>query len=167
MEKDVNKVFLGSLALSSILLTGCASIVSESSYPVTVSSTPDNAQFVITNRAGQQIHKGITPATVTLKASAGYFKGETYTLVFNKEGLPTKIFTLTSSVDGWYFGNILLGGLIGMLIVDPATGAMYKLPKTVDVTLSEAVSSSHLSSLTVASVDSLTDKQREQLVKLN
>lgn len=30
-------------------------------------------------------------------------------------------------IDGWYFGNILLGGLFGMLIVDPATGAMYKL----------------------------------------
>jgi hypothetical protein len=30
-------------------------------------------------------------------------------------------------VDGWYFGNLLFGGLIGLLIVDPATGAMYKL----------------------------------------
>lgn len=32
-------------------------------------------------------------------------------------------------MDGWYWGNILFGGLIGMLAVDPATGAMYKLPK--------------------------------------
>jgi len=31
------------------------------------------------------------------------------------------------SLNGWYFGNIIFGGLIGLLIVDPATGAMYRL----------------------------------------
>lgn len=30
-------------------------------------------------------------------------------------------------MNGWYFGNLLLGGVIGMLIVDPATGAMYRI----------------------------------------
>jgi hypothetical protein len=30
-------------------------------------------------------------------------------------------------MDGWYIGNILFGGVIGFLIVDPATGAMWKL----------------------------------------
>lgn len=30
-------------------------------------------------------------------------------------------------VDGWYFGNLLLGGFLGMLIIDPATGAMWKI----------------------------------------
>lgn len=30
-------------------------------------------------------------------------------------------------LNGWYFGNLLLGGVIGMLIVDPATGSMWKL----------------------------------------
>lgn len=39
-------------------------------------------------------------------------------------------------MDGWYFGNILFGGLIGFLIVDPATGAMYTLkPDTLNVHL--------------------------------
>jgi hypothetical protein len=41
-----------------------------------------------------------------------------------------------SKVEGWYWGNILFGGLIGMIIVDPATGAMYKLDtEAVDVSL--------------------------------
>jgi hypothetical protein len=30
-------------------------------------------------------------------------------------------------LNGWYAGNILIGGIVGLLIVDPATGAMYKL----------------------------------------
>jgi hypothetical protein len=34
---------------------------------------------------------------------------------------------VVSTIDGWYFGNILLGGLVGMLIVDPITGDMYTL----------------------------------------
>jgi hypothetical protein len=39
-------------------------------------------------------------------------------------------------MSGWYIGNILFGGLIGMLVVDPQTGAMYRLePKSLDATL--------------------------------
>jgi len=46
------------------------------------------------------------------------------------------------TVDGWYFGNVLFGGLIGILIVDPATGAMYTLkPNELNINLiSSAVS---------------------------
>lgn len=33
-------------------------------------------------------------------------------------------------MDGWYVGNIIFGGLIGLLLVDPITGAMWKLPDT-------------------------------------
>jgi hypothetical protein len=150
-----------------VLFTGCASIVSDASYPVAISSTPDNAEFVITNRAGTRVHSGVTPATITLKASSGYFKGESYTIVFNKEGHPGKSFVLKSGVDGWYFGNILFGGLIGMLIVGPATGAMYKLPNAVALTLDEATADSSTSSLTIASIDSLSNTQKAQLVKLN
>jgi hypothetical protein len=34
---------------------------------------------------------------------------------------------LTSTIDGWYWGNLLIGGIIGMVFVDPLTGAMWKL----------------------------------------
>ena len=46
---------------------------------------------------------------------------------------------LNGTVSGWYFGNILFGGLLGIVAIDPATGAMYKLqPDTVQAAL-EAV----------------------------
>jgi hypothetical protein len=43
------------------------------------------------------------------------------------DGYETKTISVECKLNGWYFGNILIGGLIGLLIVDPATGAMYKL----------------------------------------
>ena len=38
--------------------------------------------------------------------------------------LPTEK-VLETRMNGWYLGNIIFGGLIGALIVDPATGAMW------------------------------------------
>ncbi|WOT03992.1 hypothetical protein [Shewanella youngdeokensis] len=154
------------IALSAIIMSGCSSIVSKSDYAVTINSNPGGSSFVITNRAGQKVESGVTPSTVTLKSSAGYFKGETYTVVLNKEGFSEKTYTLTSSVDGWYFGNILLGGLIGMLIVDPATGAMYNLPERVDISLDQDITLNQVDTLTISTIDSLTPEQKELLVKI-
>ena len=100
---------------------------------------------------------------MTLKSSSGYFKGEQYAIHFNKSGHEEKTETLPSQVSGWYWGNILLGGLVGMLIVDPATGAMYKLPPEVTVKLQSQDTDE---SLTIMSVDGLTVAQRERLVRL-
>lgn len=43
---------------------------------------------------------------------------------------------VTGGVSGWYVANLLFGGLIGLLIVDPLTGAMYNLsPEDVNAVL--------------------------------
>jgi hypothetical protein len=34
---------------------------------------------------------------------------------------------IQNSIDGWYWANFLIGGVIGLLIVDPATGAMFEI----------------------------------------
>lgn len=153
-------------ALSVAVFSGCASIVSKSEYAVAINSNPDAAQFSVTNSAGQKIHSGVTPASINLKSSSGYFKGETYTIELKKEGFSPKTYTLSSSVNGWYFGNILFGGLIGMLIVDPATGAMYKLPERVDVPFDQQVSSTNPGNLTIATIDSLTPAQISRLQRI-
>lgn len=146
-----------------LILSGCASIIGDSQYPVTINSSPTNVAFEIRNRAGNPVYSGTTPDTVTLKSSSGYFKGEQYAIHFNKSGHEEKTETLPSQVSGWYWGNILLGGLVGMLIVDPATGAMYKLPPEVTVKLQSQDTDE---SLTIMSVDGLTVAQRERLVRL-
>jgi len=148
-------------------LSGCSSIVSQAEYAVAIASNPDAANFTVVNKAGEKVHSGITPATVTFKSSSGYFQGESYTVTFRKEGYPEKSFNMASTVDGWYFGNILFGGLIGMLIVDPATGAMYNLPKRVDVSLDQSLSQQQEGQLTIASIDTLSSEEKKNLVKIN
>lgn len=118
-----------------ILSTGCSSIVSKSSYVVEINSDPEGADFVISNRAGEEVLSGVTPNASTLKASSGFFKPEQYTINFSKKGYQPSSDTVSGSLDPWYFGNILIGGLLGMLIIDPATGAMYELQDAMNVSL--------------------------------
>lgn len=135
------KALLAVFVVGTLLISGCASIVSKSTYPVSVSSKPEGATITITNRHGQEIHSGRTPATVSLKAGCGYFKGEEYTILFSKAGYKPFKTTITSDLDGWYvFGNIFFGGLIGWLIVDPATGAMWKLDDASAILLEDSIS---------------------------
>lgn len=150
------------------ILSGCASIISDSQYPVSISSTPAGANFEVRNRAGQVIHSGTTPGSVTLKSGAGYFKGEVYTIAFRKEGFTAEQTTLNTSLDGWYWGNILFGGLIGMLAVDPATGAMYKLPEDTAATLAPLTADAKAAdSLTLMTLDQVPEHLREQLIPIN
>ncbi len=124
-----------------VLTTSCASIISESQYPVILSSHPVAAQIVITNKSGREIYRGKTPTTLTLPAGDGYFSAEKYSVELTKDGYAPQTVILDTQLDGWYIGNILFGGLIGFLIVDPATGAMWKLPESKTVTLAEETAS--------------------------
>ena len=122
------KLFLTTACLAAALtMTGCASIFSGSTQTLTFKSVPDTANSTITNKLGEKIHTGSTPATVTLKRGNGYFKPAGYQVTFSKEGFQTKTVQVKATVNGWYIANIIFGGLIGFLIVDPATGAMYTL----------------------------------------
>jgi len=96
---------------------------------------PSGADFDIVNKKGGMVYSGVTPEQVTLKADAGYFSGERYQVTYVKDEYEPHIKTLDTSVDGWYWVNIIFGGLLGMLIIDPATDAMYKLPDNATTTL--------------------------------
>ena len=56
-------------------------------------------------------------------------KKEEYKVTFAKDGYVQKVVHISAELDGWYIGNILIGGWLGMLIVDPLSGAMYKIAK--------------------------------------
>jgi hypothetical protein len=141
-----------------LALTGCASIIKGGTQPVTIKSVPEGAAVSVTNRAGEKIHAGTTPATLTLKRGAGYFQSEVYSVAIQKDGYAPQTLTITGSVNGWYIGNILFGGLIGMLAVDPVTGAMYSFPDDVSATLQQqpARTSEATGTLTIVSTESLS-----------
>jgi len=127
------KIALTLLAIT--LLSGCASVVTDSAHPVTISSLPSNVDFAVVNQEGKTVHTGKTPATVTLKSDAGYFKGEKYTLKFQKEGFGTQSTPLNAQLNHWYWGNLIFLPVLGHLIIDPLTGAMWSLPKSKSVVL--------------------------------
>jgi hypothetical protein len=115
------------LLLSICLLGSCASIVSKSNWPYYIESEPSGATISIHNKKGREIFKGKTPTAVLLKSGSGFFGKESYTISFIKHGYEEKKINVECKLNGWYFGNILFGGVIGMLIIDPASGAMYRV----------------------------------------
>jgi hypothetical protein len=149
--------------------SGCATIVAKSSQTITITSVPDGAAVNIANAAGTGVHSGNTPMTVTLKKGRGYFKPEHYTVRINKEGFQPQQMTIDGAVNGWYFGNIVFGGLIGMLAVDPSTGAMYTLkPNTLTAALASLKVSQNRGerTLTVMLTEDVPVIFRDQLVPI-
>ena len=129
MKKIAVGLMVGALFVSS--LSGCASIVSKSQWPVTVQSNPSGAKCVVAKKNGVQLHSGETPMTLTLNSSAGYFSKAEYTVNCNKDGFKPSSSEFSGDISGWYLlGNLGFGGLVGWLIVDPASGAMWKLEET-------------------------------------
>ncbi|MBD0830608.1 peptidase associated/transthyretin-like domain-containing protein [Aestuariibaculum sediminum] len=124
MKNKITSLFFAGTIM---LATSCASIVSKSKYPISINSMPSEASITITDKKGVEIFKGHTPANLKLKSGSGFFGKARYQVKFEKEGYDTKLVPVEFKLDGWYFGNILIGGLLGLLIIDPATGAMYKL----------------------------------------
>ena len=133
----MKKIIITSLASIALVLgTGCASIIQGSHKTVQINSNPSGAKFTIFNEEGKAIESRNTPASVSLERSSGYFKAENYKLVFEETGYYTGETRLKGSINGWYWGNFVFGGLIGLLAVDPATGAMWTLdPKETTYTL--------------------------------
>ena len=127
-------------------LSGCASIVSRSIWPVSVQTNPTGAECLISKVSGAPLHTGKTPITLNLDASSAPFWPATYKVKCSKDGYQTSSSEISAYINGWYFGNIMLGGVLGMLIVDPLTGAMWRLSDTHIVNLVEDKSIFNISS---------------------
>ncbi|HEY5298883.1 MAG TPA: hypothetical protein VIK59_13330 [Verrucomicrobiae bacterium] len=126
-SRNSMKTKILSLLFVPLFFTGCASIIDGGSKSVHINSNPEGAKVTISNKSGREICVQTTPAIVTLERSSGYFRGEDYKIVFEQAGYYSYETHIKSTIDGWYFGNIIFGGPIGILIVDPATGDMFTL----------------------------------------
>ena len=113
------------LAVSLLLSTGCASIVSDSDYVVHVDA-PADQDYKVVNEEGETVFAGSGNRSLKLSAGGG-FDCTDYEFV-----TPCGVTPLKAGIDPWIFGNILLGGWIG-IIVDPMTGAACKLDEYVQL----------------------------------
>ena len=154
------------LAISSILLlTGCASIVSKSSWPITINSSPSEAKISIKDKKGIEIYTGNTPATLKLKSGAGFFSKARYQVTFEKVGYDKKVVPVEFKLNGWYFGNIIFGGPLGLLIIDPATGAMFKLEtEFLNETLSKSVANVDTKELKLLDINKIPSEWKNHLI---
>lgn len=156
------------LIFLALMFSGCASIVSRSSYPISINSSPSGARVTVTDQRGTDIYSGSTPAMLQLKAGAGFFVKASYTVAFELEGYAKEIAPVNFTLDGWYFGNIIFGGLIGILIIDPASGAMWKLEtEFIDQTLSRTTANVDQPSLEVFGFNDIPSNWKEKLVRIN
>ena len=123
------------IVLLTLLMTNCAAIVHGNKQVVDFSSQPTGAKVSIDGK-----EYGTTPTSVELKRM-GHFKGEPsgkteYQVKIDLEGYYPYEIKVKRTVDGWFFGNLIIGGLVG-IIIDAASGSMYKLtPDQIVATMS-------------------------------
>ena len=104
------------------LLSACATIVNGSSQTVTLSTAPPGATCTV-DRMGARIGAvAQTPGSLRLDKSKNDL-----TVTCSKPGFQTATVTKPSSFGGATFGNIIAGGVIGV-VVDAASGANYEYP---------------------------------------
>lgn len=128
-----------SLALAAaivVLFSGCAAITTGTTQPLTVTTNQAGISVVgasceLTN--GKGTYYVSTPGTVTVSRSYSDM-----VVTCKKDPLPVAKMTVKSSVKGMAFGNILLGGVVGV-IVDTSTGAAYDYPPSFDLEMGKTV----------------------------
>lgn len=169
----MKKVIATTCLAFSFALGGCATIVGDSTQTIPISSTPSEAQILITDEKGMQVFKGSTPTSVTLQKSDGsYWGGKSFTVEITKDGYATQTIPVNASANGWYIGgNIIFGGLIGWFIVDPLNGAMYTLsPDQVSSALGGEVGHNNSAadgSISVMLIEDVPESLLSQMTKIN
>lgn len=109
-----------------VLAQGCATIMQGSKEQVSISSNPTGAAVFVD---GQQL--GVTPMVAQLARKGNHI------VSIQLDGYKPYEIALNKSVSGWVAGNLVFGGIPG-LVVDAITGGMYKLsPTQVSATLGE------------------------------
>lgn len=111
----MRKTIISSTFAIALLTTSCATIVSGSKQNVNFSSNPSKATIFI-----DEVEVGKTPFEIKLARKSEH------SVMIKLDGYQTYETKLTKKFNAWYIGNILFGGLIG-IIIDPITGAMYNL----------------------------------------
>jgi hypothetical protein len=129
---------------------GCASIIDGMHSNVTVESFPPAAHVVVKDRNGKEVASESTPAVIKLKRGSDIVLPAKYTATIEAPGYEPRKVDLKYKINPWAFGNIIFGGIPG-LIVDDATGALWTPDQTnVAVALQPVTNASQIASVPAA-----------------
>lgn len=113
------------------LLPACATVVEGTSDTVTLSTTPAGATCTV-DRNGERVGAvAATPGSLRLSKSR-----HDLNVTCTKEGYQPSTTTASSRFTGATFGNVLVGGVVGV-VVDAASGANNRYPPDVRLDLAE------------------------------
>jgi len=131
------------------LASGCATVISGDETDTQITSDPSGAECELTGDDYNTIVR--TPANVELDSDAAPVM-----IVCRMDGHREAAEEIDTSMDGSIFGNILLGGIIGV-VVDAAAGSGMKYPDSVDLVLKPESFDS------VAALDAWYERQRQRI----
>lgn len=124
------------IILAAVSIGGCASMIDGPDQSIAIMSTPGEADFVISDDRGREVHRGVTPSIVNLAKSRGYFEGNNFSIEISKAGYTPERLRIASDPSMIYLVGNIATFLVGWFIVDPLTGAMWELePKMLNVAL--------------------------------
>jgi hypothetical protein len=158
------RAYLTITLLSTILIcSSCATIISGTNYPLHIRTDPAGARVTVKNKKGKTIFEGKSPASIKVRSGAGYFTKAKYYVKLSSPGFAEKTVEVNFKFNGWYIGNLLIGGGIGMIIVDPLTGGMWKIA---DPVVDEKLDPSNASTLQIINIKDIPESQLKNLVKI-
>jgi hypothetical protein len=103
------------LGIAALGLAGCATVIHGTSQSVGITSVPSGASVMVDNKP-----LGVTPVFADLR------RKDEHIVSIEMPGYQKTDLVLTRGVSGWVWGNIVIGGLIG-LAVDAISGGLYSL----------------------------------------
>lgn len=117
------------LALIGAAVSGCATIVTGSGQTIAVKTEPEGADCHFTRDNVLIARVNPTPGVIHVGKAAGDISVQC-----RCEGYQETVGSVGSEFQAATFGNIILGGIIGV-VVDAASGAMSRYPESVTFTL--------------------------------
>ena len=109
----------------SVVTGGCATVMTRGFQTIIVSTEPSGADCTFSRDGSVLSRVNPTPGAILVGKGAGPLG-----VLCRKDGYQDTAGSTGSEFQPVTFGNILLGGLIG-LVVDASTGAMTKYPESV------------------------------------
>ena len=127
-------VVIGFCCLSLLLMTGCASLFNANPSLLSIMTNPQGATVTITGLQNMERLTKQTPCTINLS------KGSDYTVRITLAGYQSEDIPIRRGITGWFWGNLLLGGIIGMAI-DYTTANMWEhQPSVINLDLTKVSS---------------------------
>lgn len=108
-------------------IAACASIIHGSSQKLNIASDPPGASVAVDDEA-----VGVTPVVAKL------LRRDPHTITVKLDGYQPFRIRTERHTDGWVWGNLVFGGILGV-VIDFSNGAAYKLtPKDVAAQLARS-----------------------------